>query len=140
MATKSSSTTASSLPTYDFFKISQEDIHAFMSANATQEEKKAFVARAFAKKQEYHLEPETVPGTNDPIVISKVDTKTGEVRWKQKMRRVPNEGGEEKLRYNHRAAVAWFVETYNGKKINVPNAPKKKSKVSPAEKLFADFF
>lgn len=139
MATKSSST-ASSLPTYDFFKISTEDIYAFMSANATQEERKAFVAKAFTTKQEYHLEPETVPGTNDPIVISKVDSKTGEIKWKQKMRRVPNEGAEEKRRYNHRRAVTWFVETYNGKKINVPNAPKKKTKKPTAEELFADFF
>lgn len=134
------------LPTFDFKKITKEEIHSFMVDNATQAEKADFMKIAFVETAQKVMEPEMVKSADGKMVQKTVrrKQKDGSYKMVPKMKAVPVKGGEVKKQYSHRKAVNWFYETYcagaNAKAIMI-NRPEKKAKAAavPAADLFADF-
>ena len=134
------------LPVFDFKKITKEQIHDFMVANATQEEKAAFKAVAFVETAQKVMEPEMVKSADGKMVQKTVrrKQKDGSYKMVPKMKSVPVKGGAVKTQYSHRKAVNWFYETYcvgpnaKAEMVNRPLAKEKVAKI-PAADLFADF-
>ena len=56
------------LPTYDFKKMTKDDIHAFMVENATSAEKSAFKSVAFVETKQKVMEPEMVLSADGKLV------------------------------------------------------------------------
>lgn len=131
------------IPVFDYRKTTKEQIHAFMVANATPAEKKAFMESAFEEKKQTISIPDCYEGTNKQKMVRRKQ-KDGSYKVIPKMKYVELTDGEVKTVYNHQRAIAWFVDTYEGQgKIEVVNKPKKakadEEKKISAKELFADF-
>ena len=137
-----------SLPVYDFKKITKEQIHDFVKANATPDEKKQLRARAFIMKAPVVMEPEMIINAEGKKVQKTVRKKQKDGTYKMipKMKAVPVKGGELAEKYSHRDAVSWFIETYvdcdnpKAEMINRPEKGSKKPQKTPAKDLFADLW
>jgi len=134
------------LPTFDFKKMTKDDIHSFMVENATSAEKASFKSVAFVETAQKVMEPEMITNAEGKLVQRTVrrKQKDGSYKMVPKMVAVPVKGGEVKKQYSHRKAVNWFCETYvdvDSPKAIMINRPEKKDKAKKvsAEELFADF-
>lgn len=130
------------IPVFEYRKITREAIHDFMKDNATKEEMADFYDACIELVGDTMLVPDCHPGTDKQKMVRRKQ-KDGTYKVIPKMKRVAIPGSDTKETYNHRKAVAWFVDTYEkAGKIIVNGKPEKKAdkkaKVS-ALSLFADF-
>lgn len=136
------------LPVFDFKKITKEQIHDFVKANATPDEKKELRAVAFKKKAPTVMEPEMITNAEGKLVQRQVrrKQKDGSYKMVPKMKAVAVKGGEAVEKYSHRDAVSWFIKTYvdstpaKAEMINRPQKGSKKAQGQPAKDLFADLW
>lgn len=114
------------VPVFEYRKIKSGDITDFMLAHATAEEQAEFYEACVDIVGETMLVPDCYPGTTKQKQVRRKQ-KDGTYKVIPKMKRVAIPGSDTKEVYNHRKAVAWFVDTYEkAGKIIVNGKPEKK--------------
>lgn len=116
---------------FDYKKLTAKQIHDYMVANATEEQKKQFKKVAFTEKPK--CVAQVVIGKDGKEILQKAKDKSGNIKLnedgkpimitKKKMVAI---AGETVNAYNHLEAKKWFANTFEGVCYNVPTPAKKK--------------
>ena len=138
--------TDNNLPVFDYWKMTKEEIHDFLKANATAEEIACFRAAAFVPTPQKVRVPYMVISEDGTTTQKYVRRKQKDGTYKSfpKTVSVPVKGGKIEYKYIHRAAISWFCKTY----VDIPTPKaimKNRHKESTNDKitakdLFADLW
>ena len=116
---------------FDYKKLTAKQIHDYMVANATEEQKKQFKEVAFTEKPKCMAQ--VVIGKDGKEILQKAKDKSGNIKLnedgkplmitKKKMVAI---AGETVNAYNHLEAKKWFAKEFPEVVDNVPAPAKKK--------------
>lgn len=121
---------------FDYKSLTVKDIHDYMDAHATAEQKAEFMKVAFPKKQE--RKAQVLKDTNGNILMQAAKDKDGNPKLNEdgspvmipKKKMVIVADSEAKKAYNHLEAKKWFANTFHDVVDNAPNPDKKKETAS----------
>lgn len=116
---------------FDYKKLTAKQIHDYMVANATDEQKKQFKEVAFTDKPKCKAQKLKDENGND--MLREARDKNNNIKLNEDgkpvmvaIKKMVAISGETVNAYNHLEAKKWFADTFKGVCYNVPTPAKKK--------------